>query len=97
MKECKDYRRWMNEAVDDDLAPDLRDRLEMHMHSCPECHRHMDDLRSLVTAAAGLPSELEPSRDLWPGIEGRLTGRPSLRWPVRRVILAVAALVVVGF
>ncbi|MCK5377971.1 MAG: zf-HC2 domain-containing protein [Acidobacteria bacterium] len=97
MNDCKHYRRWMDDAVDDDLAPDLTERLEVHLDSCPECHRHMDDLRSLVTAAAALPSEMEPSRDLWPDIEGRLTGRPSLRWPVRRVILAVAALVVVGF
>ncbi|RLE35305.1 MAG: hypothetical protein DRJ61_03555 [Acidobacteria bacterium] len=97
MKECKDYRLWMNDAVDDDLAPDLRERLEMHLDSCPECHRHMDDLRSLVTAAAGLPSEMEPSRNLWPDIEGRLTGQPSSRKLVRRVVLAVAALVVAGF
>ncbi len=97
MKECKEYRLWMNDAVDDDLAPDQRERLELHLRSCPECHRHMDDLRSLVTAAAGLPSELEPSRDLWPGIEGRLMGQPSSRKLVRRVVLAVAALVVAGF
>lgn len=94
MKECRDYRLWMHDAVDDDLAPDLREQLEMHLHSCPECHRHMDDLLSLVTAAAGLPGEVASSRDLWPGIEGRLTGVPSSRWLVRRVVLAVAALVV---
>ncbi|MEN8162891.1 MAG: zf-HC2 domain-containing protein [Acidobacteriota bacterium] len=97
MKQCKDSRRWMNDAVDGDLRPDLTERLEAHLDSCPECRRHMDDLRSLVTAAAGLSSELVPSRDLWPGIEGRLTGVPSSRWPVRSVVLAVAALVVVGF
>ncbi len=100
MKECKHYHRWMNDAVDGDLAPDLTERLEEHLDSCPDCHRHMDHLRSLVTAAANLPSEMEPSRDLWPGIEGRLTGQLPSRRPVRRVVLAVAAMaavVVVGF
>jgi len=97
MKECKNYHRWMNDAVDGDLAPDSTEQLEAHLDSCSECRREMDDLRSLVTEAADLPGEMEPSRDLWPDIEGRLTGQPSSRWPVRRVLLAVAALVVVGF
>lgn len=96
MKLCEDYQRWMDDAVDGDLAPDLAERLEAHLNSCTECHRRMDDLRSLVTAAAELPGQLEPSRDLWPAIEGRMTGRPASRIPVRRVVLAVAALVVVG-
>ncbi len=97
MKDCEHYRHCMNDVVDDDLAPDLKERLEAHLDSCPQCRRHLDDLRSLVRAAASLPSEIEPGRDLWPDIEGRLTGLPSSRWPVRRVVLAVAAVVVVGF
>jgi len=97
MNDCKHYQHCMNEAVDCDLTPDLTEQLEAHLDSCPACHRYMDDLRALLTAAADLPTELEPSRDLWPGIEGRLMGQPSSRWPVRRVVLAVAALVVVGF
>jgi len=97
MRKCENYRRWMDDAVDCDLEPDSMEQLEAHLDSCPECRRYMDDLRSLVTAAAGLPSEMEPSRNLWPDIEGRLTGQPSSRWPVRRVVLAVAALVVAGF
>ena len=97
MKECEHFRLLMNDAVDDDLAPDLTDQLEVHLDSCPGCHQHMNDLRSLVTAAAALPSELEPSRDLWPDIEGRLMGMPSSQRTVRRVVLAVAALVVAGF
>ena len=97
MKGCKHYRLWMNDAVDGDLESDLTERLEVHLASCPECHRRMEDLRSLVTAAANLPGEMEPGRDLWPDVEERLTGRPSSRKVVRRMVLAVAALVVVGF
>jgi len=97
MKNCEHFRLWMHDALDGDLRPDFADQLEEHLDSCPECHRQMDDLRSLVASAAGLQGEMEPSRDLWPGIEGRLTGVPSSRWPIRRVVLAVAALVVAGF
>ena len=97
MKDCENYLRRMGDAVDGDLRPELTERLEAHLDLCPDCLRHMDDLQSLVTAAADLPSEMKPSRDLWPEIEGRLTGLPSSRRPVRRVVLAAAALFVFGF
>lgn len=94
MIQCENYRRWMNDAVDGDLRPDFSERLETHLTECPECRQQMDDFRLLVAAAAKLPGEKEPARDLWPGIEGRMPVVPSSNKGVRRVTLAVAALVV---
>ena len=47
----------------------------------------------------GVPRAITPSRDLWPGIEGRLRHRgsrvPGRGWTVGLVIAAAAALVIV--
>lgn len=94
MNQCETCRRWMDDAIDGDLRPDFSERLQMHLDECPACRRQMDDLRSLVVAAAKLPGAKEPTRDLWPEIEGRLSAVPSSHKVIRRVVLAVAALVV---
>lgn len=94
MNQCENFRRWMDEAVDGDLRADFSGRLEAHLDECPACRRHKEDLRSLVVNAANLPGEKEPARDLWPGIEDRLSAVPSSHKTMRRVILGVAALVV---
>ena len=96
MNECERYRQWMDDAVDGDFASDATELLEVHVASCAACRQHMDDILSLVSAAAELPGEIEPGRDLWPEIEGRLVVLPASRWSVRRVVFAVAALAIFG-
>src|SRR5262249_22948629 len=55
--------------------------MELHLHGCPECREQERELRALLAAAAVLPEEIPPSRDLWPGIEGRLGPRaPRAGW-----------------
>lgn len=96
MSGCERYRRWMDDAVDGVLRLEATDQLDAHLASCPHCRHQMDDLRSLVSAAAELPGELDPCRDLWPDIERRLEGAPAPRRLAHRMVLAVAALVIVG-
>lgn len=34
---CQQAQEWMSRAMDDELNPDQRDRLEQHIASCPDC------------------------------------------------------------
>lgn len=46
--------------------------LERHLTACAECRAEVAELRALRAAAAALPRELEPPRDLWQGIAARI-------------------------
>jgi anti-sigma factor RsiW len=58
--------------LDGELPPDERQETERHLTECPECRATADRLRGLRDAAAGLPRELAPGRDLWPDVARRL-------------------------
>jgi anti-sigma factor RsiW len=50
--------RWTNERLSDYLDGDLRarerERVDAHLHWCPECHRVLATLRRTVTALTEL-------------------------------------------
>lgn len=46
--------------------------LEAHLRSCGPCRRTVEELRSLLEIASGLPRGIPPGRDLWAGIEARI-------------------------
>lgn len=48
---------------------------ELHRANCAECSKLWDELESISAEAARLPM-LAPSRDLWDGIEARITTVP---------------------
>ena len=70
------------------------------MNTIPFGPRNPED--PLLAKAAGLPKEIEPARDLWPGIEARLGEAPRIeerrgfRWPMALaagfVVASVSAL-----
>ena len=64
----------LSEYLDGELGEAARLELESHLAGCDECSSTLAELRGLVAAAAALP-ELPPERDLWGGIEARLTPR----------------------
>ncbi len=96
MSKCERYRQWMHDAVDGDLASERVEQLDGHLASCSECRRQMFDLQALVSAASELPIGIEPKRDLWPEIEGRLVEVKTPRVSLAHVGLAVAAMVIIG-
>jgi anti-sigma factor RsiW len=92
----------LNDYLDDALPPDERVELERRLETDPELAAELAELRGLVEAAAALPREAAPRRDLWPGIEGRLGSAkvvrfrrpgPDTAWPVA-ALAAAAALVI---
>ena len=66
----------LSEYVDGDLPSEEARALELHIESCLACASALEEVRAVVAAAAALP-ERPPRRDLWPGIEARLTPRTT--------------------
>lgn len=87
----------LSDYLDDELSALEKAELEAHLAECAECERTLNELRSVVEAAAGLP-ELPPERDLWPRIEAGLAARNGAEADVvplrrhRRIALSVPQL-----
>jgi hypothetical protein len=74
--------------IDGDLSPAEREEAERHLAECATCAEALVELRAIAGEAAQLPL-LTPSRDLWAGIEARISTRVTrlegARKSVRRV------------
>ncbi len=106
MSNCERMDEQLNDFVDGLLSGTAAGDVTAHLESCAACRETLGALRSLKEEAAALPDSLQPGRDLWPEIEGKLgTGRVGLftfgrrrpgpvrwGWPVG---LAAAAVVLV--
>jgi len=71
-----DHDGWpgkLSEHVDGGLTPEESRALEAHLSTCAECRQALADLRDIVARARAL-GPVEPSRDLWPGIEEAIGG-----------------------
>ena len=99
---CDEVLALLDDHVDGTLAADVAARVDHHLAGCTGCARELAALRRLLGLAAGLPRAIEPSRDLWPGIEGSLAARQGVvrgrfgrRWQ-RPLAVAAAAVVAAG-
>ena len=100
---CPDREAELNEYVDGTLGPAARQAVERHLAECPGCRDAAAELRRLVVQARGLPSSVEPGRDLWGGVAARIRGLeagPGRRWWRERAFwmgaLAAAAVFVIA-
>jgi putative zinc finger protein len=73
--------------IENDLSAAERAEAEQHLAECAQCAEALVELRAIAAQAAQLPL-LAPSRDLWSGIESRiskpLTLLPGAATPARR-------------
>jgi hypothetical protein len=85
--------------IEGDLPPAERAAAEQHFAACAACADALVELRAIAGEAAQLPL-LTPSRDLWAGIESRIStpitrldgaSTPVRRMPQRRWQFAIAA------
>ena len=70
--------RWtdsLSEYADGELTPEDRTELGRHLESCAECAATLEELEQVTERARGLVDR-EPTRDLWPAVEARLSTRP---------------------
>jgi len=77
---CDRFDAAISDYLESTLDPAARAALESHAVRCDRCRALLADVSAITTSAAALP-ELEPSRDLWPGIVDRIAA-PVVTLPV---------------
>jgi len=73
---CAAFASILPDYLDGALGPDASDAAAAHIASCVACRELVRDLHAIRAQAASLPT-LQPSRDLWTGIEARLAPRSA--------------------
>jgi hypothetical protein len=79
----ENLRARLDDWIDGLLAPAHAAEVTQHLEQCADCRRDADALRALLRDAAALPPALEPARDLWDGIAGRLRDEKPREQPGR--------------
>jgi len=82
---CEAFDAALPVYLEEGLGSSLRAGVEGHLRECVRCTSLLRDIENIRNEAAALP-ELVPSRDLWQGIEGRITAPviPLASRPVRQ-------------
>jgi hypothetical protein len=93
---CEDVLLFLDEDPDRRIESADAEAVEAHIEACPECAEAREALLALRDRVADLPRSVEPRRDLWPEIEGRIAAAKVVRPGFgRRALLAAAASVLV--
>ena len=69
---CEQFEARLPDYLEGDLRGDERDAFERHVEACAHCRPILDDIKAIV-ASAGALGPIEPARDLWNGIEARIS------------------------
>ena len=103
---CTRAQQWMIAAIDGDLVPRRRRRLEQHLAACAACRAEMGHTERLLGQLAALPTETEvPVRLEWDTLrrvrleaaEGQGRRVPRLPWiTVPAFAMAAVVALVVG-
>ena len=75
---CNDIETLLDGFVDGDLGVGDESRVRGHLSDCGRCRTAVEQLRSLVDAAAKLPNGIAPGRDLFPRIRERIEQGPPV-------------------
>lgn len=78
---CDELEAQLGDYLEGTLDDAAVAAFELHLSGCPGCTTLVRDFETIARAAAELPP-LTPSRDLWPGIEGRI-GTPVVTLAAR--------------
>jgi len=99
---CEEIRARLDDWAEGTLPPQESRDVAAHLATCAACAAEARELKALLAAAAELPREILPPRDLWAEIDVRLDApansssrRPSAGLPRWALVAAALALVVV--
>ena len=100
---CADCDDLFLDYFEGELDAARRSMVDAHSATCARCQGLIRDIRGITETAAQLP-DLEPSKDLWKGIEARIQPpvvsigyrREGIHLSTRIIGIAAAALVVVS-
>lgn len=90
MNTCTDITPLLDDYADGALDPATRSRVDAHLATCADCRAEVAALAAILAEARTLPREIQPARNLWPGIAPRLAARPSRRVPWLQLAAALA-------
>jgi len=71
----------LHDYVDGSLSMEGNKLAEQHLSECSDCRKELESIRSLRNKAAALPKSIQPKRNLWNGIESRISGNTSVILP----------------
>ena len=74
---CEEVRGRLDEWVEGALGERQKEAVAAHLAGCDDCRAEARALEALLAAAADLPREIRPPRELWAGIDARLSDEPS--------------------
>ena len=80
MLTCKEFVDGISDFIDDDIAPDLRERLQKHISECPNCWVIADTTKKTVQIYKGMepypiPGDVEAR--LMAALKKKMAARPS--------------------
>lgn len=97
---CKDVLARLDDLMDGAIGPDERAAIDRHLALCADCRSEAESRVALRRWIDGLARWVEPPRDLWPGIAGRIEGQKVVQARfgrrVRRIALAAVAAAVIA-
>jgi tetratricopeptide (TPR) repeat protein len=67
----------LHDYLDGLLPPDMVEAMDAHLAGCDACQAELAALAELLDDLASLPDEARPERDLWGGIEARISEAPG--------------------
>lgn len=73
---CNACKPLLGEYIDGELSGAEREAVEGHIRRCDACRRQVAFLERLAGTAARLRKDIQPGKDLWPGIEAEIRARP---------------------
>ncbi len=65
---CEACMQLLDDFIDGELRGSAHHKVEQHIGKCNNCSREAEFLRRLSRDATSLPNDIQPRKDLWPGI-----------------------------
>jgi hypothetical protein len=76
---CEVCMQLLDDFIDGELSGIEHHKVEQHIRECSECSREAEFLRRLSRDASSLPKDIQPDKNLWPGIKAGIIAAPSSR------------------
>jgi hypothetical protein len=74
---CEEVRARLDDWVEGKLDETEAESVAAHVAACDACRAEARSLKALLAAAADLPRDVRPPRELWTGIDARLADPPA--------------------
>ena len=76
---CREVKYYLDDFAEGRLIDEMRTEIENHLNLCHRCQSEYIDLNLILSEVKSLPKTIDPSKDLWKGINKRISDRSSKR------------------